>query len=76
MLLTPPATGPAPSVRLDDAWVPGPGGDVHALYARPEGTRGPVPTLFMIHGGPQAADEDRYSAVRACGSTPGSPSCT
>ena len=38
---------------------PGPGGDVHALYARPEGTTGPVPTLFMIHGGPQAADEDR-----------------
>ena len=58
-------TGPARSVRLDDAWVPGPGGDVHALYARPEGTTGPVPTLFMIHGGPQAADEDRYSAVRA-----------
>ena len=71
VLLEPPGsqdpgkTRPAPSVRLDDAWVPGPGGDVHALYARPEGTDGPVPTLFMIHGGPQAADEDRYSAVRA-----------
>ncbi|MFC5065531.1 prolyl oligopeptidase family serine peptidase [Actinomycetospora atypica] len=65
VLLTPPGDRPAPSVRLDDAWVPGPGGDVHALYARPEGTEGPVPTLFMIHGGPQAADEDRYSAVRA-----------
>ncbi|HEY2194730.1 MAG TPA: prolyl oligopeptidase family serine peptidase [Actinomycetospora sp.] len=65
VLLTPPGDRPAPSVRLDDAWVAGPGGDVHALYARPEGTTGPVPTLFMIHGGPQAADEDRYSAVRA-----------
>ncbi|HEY2223118.1 S9 family peptidase [Actinomycetospora sp.] len=71
VLLTPPGsheegkTSPAPSMRLDDGWVPGPGGDVHALYARPEGTSGPVPTLFMIHGGPQAADEDRYSAVRA-----------
>jgi dipeptidyl aminopeptidase/acylaminoacyl peptidase len=65
VLLTPPGDRPAPSVRLDDAWVAGPEGDVHALYARPEGTTGPVPTLFMIHGGPQAADEDRYSAVRA-----------
>jgi dipeptidyl aminopeptidase/acylaminoacyl peptidase len=65
VLLTPPGDRPAPSVRLDDAWVTGPGGDVHALYSRPDGTSGPVPTLFMIHGGPQAADEDRYSAVRA-----------
>jgi len=64
-LLTPPGDRPAPSVVLDDAWVPGEEGDVHALWARPEGTSGPVPTVFMIHGGPQAADEDRYSAVRA-----------
>ncbi|MCD2189893.1 S9 family peptidase [Actinomycetospora soli] len=65
VLLTPPGDRPVPSVVLDDAWVPGPGGDVHALYSRPAGSSGPVPTLFMIHGGPQAADEDRYSAVRA-----------
>ena len=64
-LLTPPGDRPAPSEALQDAWVPGPGGDIHALWARPSGTEGPVPTLFMIHGGPQAADEDRYSAVRA-----------
>ena len=40
-------------------------GPVHALWTRPQDTDGPVPTVFMIHGGPQAADEDRYSAVRA-----------
>ncbi|HEX2262811.1 MAG TPA: prolyl oligopeptidase family serine peptidase, partial [Pseudonocardiaceae bacterium] len=39
---------------------------VHALVARPpEAPDGPVPTVFMLHGGPQAADEDRFSAVRA-----------
>ena len=64
-LLVPPGERPAGSEPLTDAWVPGPEGDVHALWARPVGTDGPVPTVFMIHGGPQAADEDRYSAVRA-----------
>lgn len=64
-LLVPPGERPAGSVALSDAWVPGPEGDVHALWTRPPGTTGPVPTVFMIHGGPQAADEDRYSAVRA-----------
>jgi dipeptidyl aminopeptidase/acylaminoacyl peptidase len=64
-LLVPHGDRLAPSVALQDAWVDGPGGPVHALWARPEGAHGPVPTVFMIHGGPQAADEDRYSAVRA-----------
>ncbi|PVZ09419.1 S9 family peptidase [Actinomycetospora cinnamomea] len=64
-LLAPPGDWPAPSVALDDAWVDGPGGSVHALWTRPDGTTGPVPTVFMIHGGPQAADEDRWSPVRA-----------
>ncbi|MFC5139527.1 prolyl oligopeptidase family serine peptidase [Actinomycetospora rhizophila] len=64
-LLAPPGDRPAPSVALEDAWVDGPAGAVHALWTRPEGTTGPVPTVFMIHGGPQAADEDRWSPVRA-----------
>ncbi|MDD7941532.1 prolyl oligopeptidase family serine peptidase [Actinomycetospora lutea] len=64
-LLAPPGDRPAPSVALDDAWVDGPAGAVHALWTRPKGTTGPVPTVFMIHGGPQAADEDRWSPVRA-----------
>jgi len=63
VLLTPPNTDPAPgSQPLTDAWV----GDVHALVARPsDAPDGPLPTVFSLHGGPHAADEDRYSAMRA-----------
>ena len=43
----------------------GPGGRVHALVARPPGAAGPLPAVFSLHGGPHAADEDRFSAVRA-----------
>jgi dipeptidyl aminopeptidase/acylaminoacyl peptidase len=39
---------------------------VHALVARPDGAaEGPLPTVFLLHGGPHAADEDRFSADRA-----------
>jgi dienelactone hydrolase len=63
------------SVPVVDAWVPSPGGTdsngaaVHALIAVPAGTwpesGQPLPTVFVLHGGPHAADEDRFSAVRA-----------
>lgn len=33
---------------------------VHVFVAEPPG-RGPHPTLFMIHGGPEAADRDSFS---------------
>jgi dipeptidyl aminopeptidase/acylaminoacyl peptidase len=58
---------PAPgSEPLADQLVPTPYGAVHALAARPGGApEGPLPTVFMLHGGPHAADEDRFSAVRA-----------
>ncbi|MFC5994587.1 alpha/beta fold hydrolase [Pseudonocardia hispaniensis] len=63
-LLVPPG-GPAPgSVPLTDAWVDGPGGPVHVLIARPAGD-GPHPAVFSLHGGPHAADEDRFSPIRA-----------
>jgi dienelactone hydrolase len=72
VLLTaePLAAGPAAegSVPLTDAWVDCPGGRVHALVARPAGgdvPDGPLPTVFYIHGGPHAADEDRFSPARA-----------
>ena len=46
--------------------MPGAGGDVHALYARPaDAPDGPLPTVFTLHGGPHSADEDRFSAYRA-----------
>ena len=52
---------PAPdSVPVQDLWV----GDVHALVATPAG-EGPFPTVFALHGGPHAADEDRFSPARA-----------
>jgi dipeptidyl aminopeptidase/acylaminoacyl peptidase len=63
-LLVPPGE-PAPgSAPVEDLWVEGPGGRVHALVASPSG-EGPFPTVFSLHGGPHAADEDRFSAMRA-----------
>lgn len=66
-VLLEPAGAKAPnSVRLTDVFVPGPGGDIHALIAKPENAGdGPQPVVFSVHGGPHAADEDRFSAWRA-----------
>jgi dienelactone hydrolase len=65
VLLSPPGD-PAPgSVPVEDLWVDGPGGRVHALVARPEAATGPAPAVVSLHGGPHAADEDRFSAFRA-----------
>ena len=59
---------PAPlapgSVPVEDIWVDGPGGPVHALVARPS-SAGPVPTVFLVHGGPTAHDGDLFQADRA-----------
>jgi dipeptidyl aminopeptidase/acylaminoacyl peptidase len=66
VLVTPPGPRPAGSEPLADVSVPGSGGTVHALLARPESAgESPLPTAFLVHGGPQAADEDRFSAYRA-----------
>ncbi|HEY8372724.1 MAG TPA: prolyl oligopeptidase family serine peptidase [Pseudonocardiaceae bacterium] len=66
VLLEPPGERAPGSQPLTDAFVPGPGGQVHALVARPENAGdGPLPTVFLLHGGPHAADEDRFSAYRA-----------
>jgi len=64
-LLAPPGERAPGSVPVTDAWVAGPGGTVHALIAAPPDAAGPLPTVFSLHGGPHAADEDRFSAVRA-----------
>ncbi len=56
---------PAPgSVPVEDAFVEGPGGTVHALVARPAGD-GPHPTVFLVHGGPTWHDSDSFAADRA-----------
>ncbi|MDV6011328.1 S9 family peptidase [Haloechinothrix sp. LS1_15] len=67
VLLTPPGERPPGSQPVSDAFVDGPAGRIHALAARPanapEGA--PLPVVFLLHGGPHAADEDRFSAYRA-----------
>jgi dipeptidyl aminopeptidase/acylaminoacyl peptidase len=66
VLVTPPGHRPAGSEPLSDVSVDGPGGPIPALLAHPEGAgTDPLPTVFLVHGGPQAADEDRFSAYRA-----------
>jgi dipeptidyl aminopeptidase/acylaminoacyl peptidase len=55
---------PPAAYPVEDRWVPGPGGDVHALLVRPEGAA-PYATAFLVHGGPEAADDDSYRARRA-----------
>ncbi len=60
-----PAGEPAPStVDVEDAWVDGPGGRIHALVSRPAGA-GPHPTVFSLHGGPHSLDADLFSPARA-----------
>lgn len=60
------AEGPPapPSVPVEDAWVDGPGGRIHALISKPGGP-GPHPTVFDIHGGPTAQDDDSFSPAVA-----------
>jgi dipeptidyl aminopeptidase/acylaminoacyl peptidase len=55
---------PPPAYPVEDRWVPGPGGDIHALLVRPEGA-GPYATAFLVHGGPESLDDDSYRARRA-----------
>jgi dipeptidyl aminopeptidase/acylaminoacyl peptidase len=51
------------SVPVEDVWVDGPGGRVHALVQRPAtGGPGPWPTVFEIHGGPTWHDSDAFAA--------------
>jgi dienelactone hydrolase len=58
------APGPAapPSVPVEDVWVEGPGGRVHALLRRPLDATGPVPLLVEVHGGPTSHDVDAFGA--------------
>jgi dipeptidyl aminopeptidase/acylaminoacyl peptidase len=65
ILLRPGGEAAPEGPEVTDAWVDGPGGPVHALIATPPRSAGPLPAVFYLHGGPQAADEDRYSPVRA-----------
>ncbi|MGY1591015.1 prolyl oligopeptidase family serine peptidase [Geodermatophilus sp. SYSU D00708] len=64
VVLAAPGEAPPEAYPVEDRWVPGPGGDVHALVVRPGGPA-PYATAFLVHGGPEAADDDSYRARRA-----------
>ncbi|MEV5827301.1 prolyl oligopeptidase family serine peptidase [Spirillospora sp. NPDC052242] len=66
VVLTPPGPAAPPSVPVEDAWVDGPGGRIHALVSKPDdGSAAPYPTVFDIHGGPTAQDDDSFVASAA-----------
>ncbi len=64
VVLAAPGEPAPPSVAVEDAFVDGPGGQVHALVAVPPGD-GPFPTVFLLHGGPTWQDSDAFAADRA-----------
>ncbi|WP_256103540.1 prolyl oligopeptidase family serine peptidase [Streptomyces sp. ODS05-4] len=62
VVLEAPGTRAPDSVPVEDVWVEGPGGRIHALVQRPAGTTGPLPTVFEVHGGPTWHDSDAFAA--------------
>ncbi|WP_428953341.1 prolyl oligopeptidase family serine peptidase [Streptomyces sp. cg35] len=62
VVLDPPGMKAPASVPVEDAWVEGPGGRIHALVQKPAGATGPLPTVFEIHGGPTWHDSDAFAA--------------
>ncbi|MFH8465411.1 prolyl oligopeptidase family serine peptidase [Streptomyces sp. NPDC017991] len=62
VVLDPPGMKAPGSVPVEDVWVTGPGGRIHALVQRPAGASGPLPTVFDIHGGPTWHDSDSFAA--------------
>jgi dipeptidyl aminopeptidase/acylaminoacyl peptidase len=65
VVLEPPGPPAPDSVPVEDVFVDGPAGPVHALVARPPGTTGPLPTVFLVHGGPTWHDTDAFAGDRA-----------
>ncbi|MET8448657.1 prolyl oligopeptidase family serine peptidase [Streptomyces sp. NPDC005209] len=62
VVLDPPGMRCPGSVPVQDAWVEGPGGRIHALVQKPAGATGPLPTVFDLHGGPTWHDSDSFAA--------------
>ncbi|MFG2158135.1 S9 family peptidase [Streptomyces olivaceus] len=62
VVLDPPGPESPRSVPVEDVWVEGPGGRIHALVQKPAGASGPLPTVFDIHGGPTWHDSDSFAA--------------
>ena len=64
MVLAAPEPAAPPSRPVQDAFVDGPGGTIHALVSLPAGA-GPHPTVFHVHGGPHHQDSDEFYSERA-----------
>ncbi|MGW2021394.1 S9 family peptidase [Streptomyces decoyicus] len=64
VVLDPPGMKAPGSVPVQDVWVEGPGGRIHALVQQPAG-EGPFPTVFDIHGGPTWHDSDAFASSPA-----------
>ena len=65
-VLPAPGEGAPPSVPVRDVDADGPGGPVHALLALPiDTTGGPLPSVFLLHGGPMSHDADVFDPERA-----------
>ncbi|CAN5213291.1 hypothetical protein BH20ACT5_BH20ACT5_12300 [soil metagenome] len=64
-VLTPPGPQAPVGYPVEDVWVDGPGGRIHALLCRPASGAPPYPAVFAIHGGPEAADDDSFRPRRA-----------
>ncbi|WP_197363800.1 alpha/beta hydrolase family protein, partial [Streptomyces clavuligerus] len=58
----PTVTGRVPGTHRD-IWTPGPEGPVHTLLSLPDAPRGPVPAVFLVHGGPADHDRDAYDGI-------------
>jgi dipeptidyl aminopeptidase/acylaminoacyl peptidase len=52
-------------VPVEDVWVDGPGGRIHALVRRPSNATAPFPTVFEVHGGPDWHDADAFTGYSA-----------
>ncbi|MFG2114410.1 prolyl oligopeptidase family serine peptidase [Streptomyces sp. NPDC048718] len=65
IVLDPPGAKAPASLPVEDVWVDGPGGRVHALVQRPATGEGPFPTVFEVHGGPTWHDSDAFASAPA-----------
>jgi dipeptidyl aminopeptidase/acylaminoacyl peptidase len=65
VVMSPAGPSAPPSVPVEDLDVEGPGGRIHALVSRPDRGAGPYPTVFLLHDGPIAQDDDSFTPVVA-----------
>jgi len=65
VVLAAPGPRPPSAFPVEDSWVDGPGGPIHTLVVRPPQGQAPYATAFLVHGGPESADDDSFKARRA-----------